>query len=895
MPPLAESLQIDSTGITAYTDLSSNTKKSRLSFTNDTAITLENGSAQVIRLTGLATPTSDADAVTKKYVDSIANGLRVKAPCRVVGFQNIASLQSTLISGYVIDDITLVAGNRVLLVAQTNKVENGIWTVSATGAPTRPLDFATSSSASGSYVFIDEGTLYRDRAYACITNSGSDIVDTNSLDWVQFAARPTAYAGTGLVTGDLETLNVNSAVIPYLSMVNTFTGNLNTFTNGISTPSVVGLQTNMNATVDTAASIGYVQNRLNTFSYKPSVNAVSTSDISNPETTLSVGYTMDGVLLALDHRVLLKNQSNAVENGIYQILAGGSIRVTDLKVGDSALGSIVLSISGEVNGDQVFICKNDRDAVVGTHPLIFGNLVTQSDGLAGKGIISNGTSLDVNVDNSTLEILGDTVSIKTAGVTNAYIADTTIENAKLVNSALAVNVSRGLNTTQSNLPLGSSTTVSIDHTVIPDLAAQNTFTGASNTFTQNVTVNDKLDVTNLVTTQRVTGLSTTQITNPTDAVNLEYIRSLPQKLGARVAAESNVDLLNVLIGTTTVDGVTLQENDRILLLGQTNSTENGVWIVGSPVVRSVDMAIGMTAAGVVIVVTEGLKLGDRIFMCTNSKGQDTIGTHALSFAVVGHSLQQLAGVGLASNSSSMMLDVTTDNVTLQVNQNDAVEVKNSGITNAKIADSTIENIKLVNKTVTVNTATGSGLLGGAAVPLGGNTSLSVDSTTIPYLAYANNFTNSNSFTGQVSISNTTNATSQSSGALVVSGGIGITGDIFCQNTYNMSDNNLKNIVFHLSEMNPLETIEKIEGVIYTWNDHAENQKHNRVGQPAVGVIAQDVQKATPLAVVEDAETKLLAVEYTRLVPYLIEGVKCLKRKCSDLETEIQQMKQQKTL
>lgn len=55
--------------------------------------------------------------------------------------------------------------------------------------------------------------------------------------------------------------------------------------------------------------------------------------------------------------------------------------------------------------------------------------------LAGAGIVKNGTTLDVNVDNSTLEVASDVVQVKDSGITQAKL-DSTLE-AKIVNGYAA--------------------------------------------------------------------------------------------------------------------------------------------------------------------------------------------------------------------------------------------------------------------------------------------------------------------------------------------------------------------------------------------------------------------------------------------------------------------------
>jgi hypothetical protein len=110
------------------------------------------------------------------------------------------------------------------------------------------------------------------------------------------------------------------------------------------------------------------------------------------------------------------------------------------------------------------------------------------------------------------------------------------------------------------------------------------------------------------------------------------------------------------------------------------------------------------------------------------------------------------------------------------------------------------------------------------------------------------------------------------------------------NTYNLSDEVLKENVRVIP--NALEVVERMNGCFFTWKN--DERVGDRMGQETVGVIAQQVQSAgATLCVTRSTETDLLAVDYTKMVPYLIEScktlseeVKSLKRRCDVLEEEV---------
>jgi hypothetical protein len=152
------------------------------------------------KITGLGTPTDAADAATKAYVDSAAQGIDWKASVRVATTAAIY-LGNAVENGSVIDGVTLATGDRVLIKNQggtESPTENGIYTVNATGFPTRSTDCDTAAEITSNFaVFVEEGTLNADQGYV-LTNNGPITVGTTELVFTQFTGLGQVTAGTGL-------------------------------------------------------------------------------------------------------------------------------------------------------------------------------------------------------------------------------------------------------------------------------------------------------------------------------------------------------------------------------------------------------------------------------------------------------------------------------------------------------------------------------------------------------------------------------------------------------------------------------------------------------------------------------------------------------------------------
>jgi hypothetical protein len=124
------------------------------------------------------------DAYTKIEVDNLITGLQFKASVKAASTANIATLSGLL----TVDNVTLVAGDRVLVKNQDTASQNGIY-VADSGAWTRAIDADSSTPDSeiktGMFVYVTNGTTNANSGWV-VTTTGSITVGSTDIAFAQF-------------------------------------------------------------------------------------------------------------------------------------------------------------------------------------------------------------------------------------------------------------------------------------------------------------------------------------------------------------------------------------------------------------------------------------------------------------------------------------------------------------------------------------------------------------------------------------------------------------------------------------------------------------------------------------------------------------------------------------
>ena len=201
--------------------------------------------------------------------------------------------------------------------------------------------------------------------------------------------------------------------------------------------------------VDTdVATKAYVDSVASGLAQKSAVKAATTANI-----TLSGTQTVDGVSLLAGDRVLVKDQTDGKENGVYVVASGSWTRATDMDADAEFPSSAVFVQQGSTQGDFGYVCTNDG-VTVGSTGITFAQFTGAANVIAGDGLSKTGNELAVNVDGSTLEISADALKIKDSGVTATQIASAAVSTAKIQDAA--VTNAKLANSTISGKSLGAN-------------------------------------------------------------------------------------------------------------------------------------------------------------------------------------------------------------------------------------------------------------------------------------------------------------------------------------------------------------------------------------------------------------------------------------------------------
>jgi len=132
----------------------------------------------------------------------------------------------------------------------------------------------------------------------------------------------------------------------------------------------------------------YVADEIAKLDYKQSVRVATTANI-----VLSGSQLIDGVAVVAGDRVLVKNQTQAKDNGIWVAAVGAWARAKDADASAEVTSALIVSVEqGNTLADTIWQLVTDGGIVLGSTPLVFQNITQGFALLDSPNFIGNPTA-----------------------------------------------------------------------------------------------------------------------------------------------------------------------------------------------------------------------------------------------------------------------------------------------------------------------------------------------------------------------------------------------------------------------------------------------------------------------------------------------------------------------
>ena len=685
--------------------------------------------ASNVKIGNVATPTSSSDAATKGYVDSVASGLDVKESVRLATATNI-----TLSGTQTIDGVSAIVGDRILVKAQTDKKQNGIYVV-ASGSWTRAVDANTdtvdgkSKITGGTFTFVEEGSLFHDVGFVVSSNQPIT-VGTSDIEWTQFSSAGTYTASSGVKLTGLEfSANVdNSTIDIYNNQIHVKDG-LTLVTPNIG--AATGTSLNLSTGNLTAANISFVSGNIS------NVDNISANTVTGTLTTAAQpNVTSVGNLTSLT-------------------IAGGNL---------STNSNIVIDAGGS---SSIGVYSNNYFYGNGT-PIDFqsanGNAFEIQFHANGANDLAASSNFTFNSDTNLLTVnaSANITTINSGNITsNANIIGANITSNALTSGRVTFAGSAGLLSDSANLTFSTASGLSVSANI----------TSTQNLVAANIT-------SNALTSGRVTFAGSAGLLS--DNANLTYDAGTNQLKMVNAGLSGNLVAANITSNALSSGRVTFAGSAGLL-------SDNANLTYDIPTKTLTVDNLNATNGNVAAAYVSGN--GSALSSITGANVTGQVANALLAGTVYTNAQPNITSVG---NLTTLTVTGTTDlgnvgNVKITGGNANAY-LKTDGTGNLIWA--AVDSTKIVNGTSEVSIPT---VNGDIQMTRGGNLVVTITGTGANITGYidvngninGNNINAANLLTANANV----DSYSSTSGTLLVTGGIGATGNIYTGHSIGFANNN----------------------------------------------------------------------------------------------------------
>lgn len=395
------------------------------------------------RITSVAEPTQDSDAATKFYVDSVAQGLNIKASVSVATYAALpaytynngasgvgATITANAFGALVIDGQTIsTIGTRVLVKNETagNAPYNGIYTLTTAGGGaayfvlTRSLDMNVAIEFDGAFTFVSIGTQNADTGWV---QTGEIVtVGTTAVVWTQFsgAGQYTANTSAGLIlNGTVFSAKVDGNTNPTIG----FDGNGNLYvpTGAKFTTPNIGAATG--TSIDLSGNV--LAGNINSNAMITTANLEVSANILTNNITANVNANIVGNLSAnnatVTNNLTVSGNANITLNVNGNVANfSGNLTAANANLGTGLLLAGNANITTTLNGNIANFSGNLTAANAS-----LGNLVTANFANISSNLVVSGTANIATINASGNVLANNITSNNRVSATNIKIGNSYI-------------------------------------------------------------------------------------------------------------------------------------------------------------------------------------------------------------------------------------------------------------------------------------------------------------------------------------------------------------------------------------------------------------------------------------------------------------------------------------
>ncbi len=196
-----------------------------------------------------------------------------------------------------------------------------------------------------------------------------------------------------------------------------------------------------------AATKNYVDQAVAGLRTRVIAEAATTANISL-STDLENGDTLDGVTLVTGDRVLVKDQTDATENGLYLVVASGAAsRDPEHDTIAELSGQMIVVNQGTANDNKIFLCTTDSDATIGVSNITYTQVTPSNVGTVTSVAVADSGSSEFTVTGSPITSSG-TISLAVNSIANTKITglgtSSTLDVGTSANNVVQLNGSAQL-------------------------------------------------------------------------------------------------------------------------------------------------------------------------------------------------------------------------------------------------------------------------------------------------------------------------------------------------------------------------------------------------------------------------------------------------------------------